>query len=312
MTNTTVTAKHGAAIAKDSRNTGAAILRAVNLQTSSTRSIIPRALSSRASLVLRLALRRLPPRVQQIGLRAMSPVMKRWPTVAALLGLTLDEPGPPSSQVADSAIPARDTSPSSLRIAAASDVKAWLTALASSTEMAVRIKAVRALADRPLPSVTAALCAALRDPSAEVAGEAADALRHHRGSEAIAALSKVVENADGYFSGGVRAAAIRTLSGMLPHGRGQSIIAAVADPDAEVSVAAIAGVVDRNEPGGDDALFAVLENPRGYYVSLARGAAARGMRRLVTPPDPARLRALLESESDREIRDALRDLIGDA
>jgi HEAT repeat protein len=239
----------------------------VNLQTSSRRSlVIPRALSSRASRVLRLALRSLPPRVQRIGRRAMNPVVKRWPTVAALLGLVPEHRAPPP----------------------------------------------RAAAETPLPPVIAALCAALRDPSAEVAAEAADALRHHHDQEAIAALSSVVDNADGYFAGGVRAAAIRSLSAILPYGRGQPILAAVADADVEVSVAAIAGIVDRNEPGGGDALFAVLENPRGYYVSLTRSAAARGMRRLVTPPDAARLRALLESENDREVREALRSLIGEA
>jgi hypothetical protein len=281
----------------------------VNL-TTSTRSIIPRAVSSRASRVLRLALRSLPPRVQQIGLRAMSPVVKRWPTVAVLLGLVPEDHAPPSSQGIDFTTPARVATSSSTD-ASTSSTQAWLTALAGNSEAALRIRAVRALADSALPAVTAALCGALRDPSAEVASEAADALRHHRGHDVIAALSSVVENADGYFAGGVRAAAIRTLSAILPHGGGQAIVDAVADADAEVSVAAIAGVVDRNEPGGGAALFAVLENPRGYYVALARGAAARGMRKLVTPPDPVRLRALLEAENDREIRDVLRGLIDD-
>jgi hypothetical protein len=281
----------------------------VNPETSLARSIIPRALSSRASRVLRLALRSLPPRVQQFGLRAMNPVVKRWPTVAALLGLAPDDRGPPSSQVVDFGRPVRGASSSSSRDSASSDVQAWLTALATSSEIALRIKAVRALAETALPPVTAALCAALRDPSAEVAAEAADALCHHRQQDAIAALCRVVENADGYFSGGVRAAAIRTLSAILPHGRGQAIVAAVADRDAEVSVAAIAGVVDRNEPGGGDALFTVLENSGGYYVSLTRGAAARGMRRLVTVPDAARLLAVLVREDDREIGDVLRGLL---
>jgi len=286
---------------------------AMNLQTSSARSIIPRALQSRASRVLRLALRSLPPRVQQLGLRAMNPVVKRWPTVAALLGLLPDDPTP-SSQALDIQASVRRASPRPVPPARddGAKVDAWLTALRSSAEMAVRIKAVRALAQTTMPSVTAALCAALRDPSAEVAAEAADALRHHPEQTAIAELAKVVENADGYFTGGVRAAAIRTLSTVLPRGRGEPILAAVADADAEVSVAAIAGVVDRNEPGGAEALFAVLENRRGYYVSLTRGAAARGMRRLVTPPDPTRLRALLESESDREVRDVLGGLLDGA
>lgn len=238
----------------------------------------------------------------------MSPVVKRWPTVAALLGL-VPEDAAPSFQRVDFGNRPRVVSSSSTDSSA---LESWLSALASSPELSVRIKAVRALAETALPSVTAALCAALRDPAAEVAAEAADALRHHCDPDTLSALSAVVENADGYFAGGVRAAAIRTLSAILPLGRGQPIVLAVADADAEVSVAAIAGIVDRNEPGGGDALFAVLENPRGYYVSLTRGAAARGMRRLVTPPDAARLRALFEAESDGEIRDVLRGLVGEA
>jgi len=284
------------------------MLRRVNVQTSSARSIIVHSLSSRASRALRIALRRLPPRVQKFGLRAMNPVVRRWPTVAVLLGF-VPESVPPSSQ----AVQRNDYQPKMSRgverVKSAPDAGVWIAALESSPEITVRVKAVRALAETKLPSATTALCVALRDPSAEVAAEAADALRHHRGTEAIDALSRVVENADGYFSGGVRAAAIRTLSAILPRGKGEPILAAVADADAEVSVAAIAGVVDRDEPGGGEALFSVLENPRGYYVSLTRSAAARGMRRLVTQPDVARLRALLEAEHDGEVREVLNGLI---
>src|SRR3954471_16104159 len=52
-----------------------------------SRSIIPRALQSRAARALRVALQRLPPRVQRLGLRVLTPVMKRWATVLELLGL---------------------------------------------------------------------------------------------------------------------------------------------------------------------------------------------------------------------------------
>src|ERR1700750_2544507 len=52
-----------------------------------SRSIIPRALQSRATRVLRAALRRLPAPVQRLGLRALNPVMKRWPPALRVLGL---------------------------------------------------------------------------------------------------------------------------------------------------------------------------------------------------------------------------------
>jgi len=277
----------------------------MSLQTTSTRSIIPRALQSRASRALRVALRRLPPRVQrlgmQLGLRALTPVMKRWPTVLQLLGLAPLEPaGKAGGDARFGGETVRTGAPR---------VEGWLSILASNADVASRVKSIRAIAEIRQPSVTLALTTALRDPSAEVAAEAADALRHHPGESAALALRNVVANADGYFTGGVRAAAIRTLSVILPRGDGAPITAAVADADAEVSVAAIAGVVDRNEQGGADALLTVLENPRGYYVALTRGAAARGLLRMPTPPEQSRLRALIDTEHDGDVREILSGLV---
>lgn len=252
----------------------------------------------------------MPPRVQQLGmqltLRALTPVMKRWPTVLQLLGLVPEPPVAARQRASGTAQPnggARPNGGGGLR------VDTWLVTLQSDTEIANRVKAVRVIAEMKLPSVTVALTTALRDPNAEVAAEAADALRHHNGESAILALRNVVANSDAYFTGGVRAAALRTLSAILPAGEGQPITQAVADFDAEVSVAAIAGVVDRKEPGGADALLAVLENPRGYYVGLTRAAAARGLKGLPTPPDPVRLRALVASEQDSDVRNILSSLV---
>lgn len=241
-----------------------------------SRSIIPRALQSRAARALRVALQRLPPRVQRLGLSVLTPVMKRWPTLLELLGLAAEF------------APARSSAehgPAGMKKGTSSDAE-------SST-----------------PDATFALIAALRDPRAEVAAEAAEALRHHPNESAISALRTVVENADRFFSPGVRAAAIRTLSAILPQGDGAPIRAAISDLDAEVSLAAIAGIVDRNESGSAEVLLAVLEDPRGYYVALTRGAAARGLKGLVTPPDPRRLSALMDTEADREVREILRSLV---
>ena len=234
-----------------------------------SRSIIPHALQSRAARVLRVALQRIPPRVQRLGLRVLTPVMKRWPTVLELLGLAPERPSRAASPRPADAGPQK-----------AVDERA----------------------------VTLALTTALRHQSAEVAAEAADALRDHPNEIAISALRGVVENLDRYFSPGVRAAAIRTLSAILPKGEGASIVAAISDLDAEVSVAAIAGIVDRNESGGAEALLSVLENPKGYYVALTRGAAARGLKGLAEAPDPARLGALIDAEGDRDIKEILRAL----
>jgi hypothetical protein len=262
------------------------------------RSIIPRALQSRAARALRIALQRLPPRVQRLGLRVLTPVMKRWPTVIELLGIA------PERTPVSTAPEPQPAGPSPV-----SDERAWLRMLQTDPEPKGRIRAVRAIAESIVPGITLALTTALRDSSAEVAAEAADALRHHPSESAISALRSVVENADRYFSPGVRAAAIRTLSAILPKGEGAAIAAAISDVDAEVSVAAIAGVVDRNESGSAETLLTVLENPRGYYVALTRGAAARGLKGLTSPPDPIRVRALIDAEGDRDIQEILRALV---
>ena len=266
-----------------------------------SRSIIPRALQSRAARVLRVALQRLPPRVQRLGLRVLTPVMKRWPTVLELLGLAA-EFAPPQS-------PAEPEPAGANERTGADGAEGWLERLRRDPEPGGRIRAIRAIAEFTSPGATPALTAALRDRSAEVAAEAADALRHHPNEIAISALRTVVENADRFFNPCVRAAAIRTLSAILPNGEGAPIRAAISDPDAEVSVAAIAGVVDRNEAGSAEALLTVLENPRGYYVSLTRGAAARGLKGLTLPPDSKRLQALIETEGDRDIQEILRSLV---
>lgn len=263
-----------------------------------SRSIIPRALQSRAARALRVALQRLPPRVQRLGLRVLTPVMKRWPTVLELLGLAPE-------RARRSAAP----KPAEAGPRQVSDERVWLKTLQADPEPQGRIRAVRAIAESSVPGITLALTTALRDQSAEVAAEAADALRHHPNESAISALRNVVENVDRYFSPGVRAAAIRTLSAILPKGEGAPIAAAISDLDAEVSVAAIAGVVDRNESGSAETLLSVLENPKGYYVALTRGAAARGLKGLTSRPDPARVRALIDAEGERDIQEILRALV---
>jgi HEAT repeat protein len=224
--------------------------------------------------------------------------MKRWPTVLELLGLA-----PEPTRVSGAAKPAAASAP---RV---SDERVWLKKLQTDPEPQGRIRAVRAIAESVVPGITLALTTALRDQSAEVAAEAADALRHHPNESAISALRSVVENVDRYFSPGVRAAAIRTLSTILPKGEGDPIAAAIGDLDAEVSVAAIAAVVDRNESGSAETLLGVLENPKGYYVGLTRGAAARGLKGLTVPPDLARVRALIDAEGDRDIKEILRALL---
>ncbi|HEX4475712.1 MAG TPA: hypothetical protein VH142_11585 [Polyangiaceae bacterium] len=162
--------------------------------------------------------------------------------------------------------------------------------------------------EAPSAAVTAAHVAALRDPSAEVAVKAAEALRSHRTDEVRQALRDVLENRDGFFNTATRAAAARSLGAVLPRGVSRPLVDAVADLHAEVSLAAIAALVERDEPASQQALLGVLENRSDFYLPLTRGAAARGLLRLA-PPDPVRVRKLLDREHDPDVRRALTSLL---
>jgi hypothetical protein len=149
----------------------------------------------------------------------------------------------------------------------------------------------------------ATLVAALRDPNAEVAAKAAEALMHHQSDAVISALRSVIENRDGYFNSVVRASAVRSLGTLLPADP-SSITHAVGDVDATVSLAAIATLAERDESASAGALMGVLEDRRGFYLPLTRHAAARALGRQ-HHYDAARLRDLLAIEHDEAVREAL-------
>jgi HEAT repeat protein len=153
----------------------------------------------------------------------------------------------------------------------------------------------------------ATLVAALRDPSAEVASQAAEALARHRSAVATSALTMVVENRDGYFNAMTRASAVRALGTLLPAHEGALLVAAVSDVDALVSLAAIAALAERDDSASASALMTVLENRAGFYLPLTRQAAARAISRLRNY-EPDRLRRVMESEFDPAVRETLTSL----
>jgi hypothetical protein len=156
----------------------------------------------------------------------------------------------------------------------------------------------------PDPRTTAVLIAALRNPSAEVAIDAAEALRSRPGPATVEALREVLANREGYFNGATRAAAVLALGALLPAGELSAVYGAVADVDASVSLSAIAAIVDRADEGCAEALLKLLEDGSGFYLPPTRWAAARGLDR-IRRADPARVKALLDRESDAAVRAAL-------
>jgi HEAT repeat protein len=216
--------------------------------------------------------------------------MERFPGLPALLGV--EKVQPKKAKVPE---PVRPKTRSR---------RQELDALRSASTPGERVSAARALAPVAEPDVTAALILALRDSSAEVGVEAADALQHHPGRDTVDALSTVLENRDGYFSAMTRAAAVRSLAALLPPGDDAIIAGALSHVDAEVSIAALSALVQRAEPSGALALLGILEDGRGYYLPLVRRAAAQGLSRLRLAP-PERISALLATEVDDAVREAL-------
>jgi HEAT repeat protein len=192
-------------------------------------------------------------------------------------------------------------------IASQASHRPHLAQLRDASDYAERARAAMALSKTVDAETTAALVAALRDPSSEVAAQAAEALGNHRGDLASSALLGVVENRDGFFNPMTRASAVRALGALLPPNEGAPVVSAVADIDALVSLAAIAALAERDETASATALMGVLENHAGFYLPLTRQAAARALTRLRNY-EPERLRRLLETESDGTVREALASL----
>jgi HEAT repeat protein len=228
--------------------------------------------------------------VQKFALSALQRLARRWPLLSRLIGLIVVESSgaPPETEPVPAAAAYADT----------------VVCLVASEDPVVRARAARDLAHSPAKEVTAALIAALRDPVAEVAVEAATALRGHSPEFAAAALSEVLENRDGFFSASTRTAAVRALGGVLPRGQGKALAAATRDTDATVSLAAIGALVDRDEQASADALLGLLEDTTGFYLPLTRQAAARGLSQ-IRHTSQGRIGTLLHTESDSVVRDAL-------
>ncbi len=241
----------------------------------SSRLLAVRSIFTPARRALQFLIGRVPAPAQRLGVSALQAAAARWPLLARLLGdLT--------------------TAPSAVNGAV----------VASTAAVDPPFPATPPEPPRPAPSETASLLAALRDPSAEAAARAAEALAQHRSEAVIAALQGVVDNKDSYYNATVRASAVRSLGRLLPPDQATPITGALGDIDAMVSLAAIATLAERDEGTSAGALMGVLEDRRGFYLPLTRQAAARALGRL-HHYDRERLRGVLAAEYDDAVREAL-------
>ncbi len=264
----------------------------------SSSSLVPRTLLATAQRALEFAAQRvlrqaqaLPSRrLQRLASTVLRELALRWPALSDLVRA----PGPRDGH-RESAAPANGARGDHLAI------------LRGASDFAARARAARALGGVIDADTTSALARALRDPSSEVAVEAAESLSRHGGDVAIAALMTVLVNADGYMGTATRASAVLALGALLPPDGGAAIVAAVADLDATVSLAAIAALAERDEVPSANALLGVLEDRGAFYLPLTRHAAARALGR-IKARDVARVQAILEVEADPVVRDALASL----
>lgn len=272
-----------------------------------------------AETLLRSLFLRVPSPVQKVVASSLDRLVRRWPALSRLVGIVSEPIAPESfdpdslapesfaadSFASDSLIPAPIAPPKGRADAGApSERDECLECLRACNDSTARASAARALSRIVDREATFALVVALRDPTAEVAVEAAEALRFHPVELVAPALRHVVDNRDRYFSPTTRAAAVRTLGALLPPGGAAAVVSAVADVDASVSLAAVAALAERDEAAGAQALLTLLEDGTGFYVPLTRQAAARGLAQM-GHRDEGRIDALLRQEADPAVREAL-------
>ena len=154
------------------------------------------------------------------------------------------------------------------------------------------------------------LVAALRDPSAEVALEAAASLGRLANVAAVEPLLEVVANRDGFFHGVVRAAAATSL-GQLHDARAvEPLIAALHDPMAEASQEAVLALGELGDARAVSPLLAVVENTDGFFLGTVRRAAVRALNRLRDPRAIKTLAAIAaRDDEDAAVREAAAEAV---
>lgn len=149
-------------------------------------------------------------------------------------------------------------------------------------DLVSRSAAAAALARSGDAKAASALAEALRDPTAELACEAATALGTLADPSTLHALVDVLANRDGYFHASVRAAAATALGGMADPRATDALAAAVRDAAGEASLAAVEALARRGDPLGRAALEDAAWNADGFFLAVVQDAASRALATLPT------------------------------
>lgn len=140
-------------------------------------------------------------------------------------------------------------------------------------DLASRSAAATKLGQTGDAQATSALAEALRDPTAELACEAAAALGKINDSSALHALIAVVLNSDGYFHSTVRTVAAEGLGNLFDPRAVEALVTAVRDPICETSLAAIRALGKIGDARARPALEATAANFDGFFLPQTVQAA---------------------------------------
>jgi HEAT repeat protein len=172
-------------------------------------------------------------------------------------------------------------------------------------ELASRIAAASRLAELNDPQAMGALQQALRDPTAEVAREAALGLGKARATGVVEALTAVMENTDGYYHWSVRSAAADSLARLNDPRAIPGLTRGVRDPLAEPSRAAIRALGQVAREHAVQALVEVISNRENYFLPSVRVTAAEVLATLPVAVARQCLQGLVDNPSeDPEVRQA--------
>ncbi len=149
------------------------------------------------------------------------------------------------------------------------------------------------------------LISGLRDPSADVARDAAVALGRTGDSAAVEPLIAVIVNADDYYHSVVRAAAAESL-GILGDPRAvEPLIVASRDTMAEASAEAVRALAILGDRRAVSPLIDIVRNSYGFFLPIVRRAAVLALAKLGGPEATAELKAVsMNTDEDQVIRQA--------
>lgn len=181
------------------------------------------------------------------------------------------------------------------------EVDRFTREVATAPTWQARVVAANALAELRGDRVVDALVRAVRDPSAEVAVAAVEALACQPGPRAAEDLREVLRETEGAVGPFTRAAAVEAIARCQGHAALPLLREALHDGDVEVSMAAVHALARVAPDESAPWLHTLLEDRSGYFSPVVRLATAKALQhsgRL----DASRARSLLETETNEGVR----------